>query len=280
MPNLIDTHSHLHFPPFDDDRQGVLARMKEEGVWTVTVGTTIGTSEFAIRLAESAEEVWATVGYHPEHFTSSFHDEAEPDSDVYSIEKLKTLAQSSKKVVAVGETGLDFFRIDAERDAEQERVAQEMGFRDHLALAHDINLPLVIHCREAFGRLAQVIQDEKDGGKNVRGVVHCFTGSWEEAKPLLDLGLHLSFTGIITFPPRKKDDPEKSFLRVIERMPLNKLMVETDAPWLAPVPHRGERNDPTLVKFVAEKVATLRGISYEEAAKATTKTAGEFFHLH
>lgn len=279
MPRWIDTHSHLHFPPYDADRFDVLKRMQEEDTWTITVGTSVSTSKTGIALADTTDGVWATVGYHPEHLTSSFHDESEGAVGECDLAELRRVAASSKKIVAIGETGLDFFRIDADRNRAEAEALQERIFRDHIALASEVDLPLVIHCRNALSQLARVVQDEQSNGKILRGVVHCFTGTWEEAQPLLELGLHLSFTGIVTFPPKKNEDPEKSVLRVIERMPLERLMVETDAPWLTPVPHRSERNEPTFVRFVGETIAKLRGVSVDEIADVTTKTARAFFRI-
>jgi len=253
--------------------------MQEKRIWGITVGTTIGTSKAAIEFADKTEGVWATVGYHPEHFTSSYHDEAEGDAGTYSIDELETIARASKKVVAIGETGLDFFRMDEGTDVEEGKAKQEKGFREQIALARRLDLPVVIHCRDALTRLAEIIQDEQTTNGPVRGVVHCFTGTWEEAKPLLDLGLHLSFTGIITFPVKKSQDPEIAVHRVIERMPIQQMLIETDSPYLTPVPHRGERNEPTYVEFVAQKIAEMRGIPAEDVARATVETTRHLFRI-
>lgn len=279
MPRLIDSHCHLHFPAYADDREAVLSRLKESDAWAVTVGTTLATSRGAIAFAEANEGVWATVGYHPEHFTSAYHDEAEGDAGTYSIEEIKKIASSSKKVIAIGETGLDFYRIDEGRNREEAITQQEKGFREHLAVARELNLPVVIHCREALTRLAEIVREEQQNGWDVRGVVHCYTGTWEEAQPLLELGLHLSFTGVITFPPRKSDDPTTHVHRVIEQMPLERMLIETDAPWLTPVPYRGKRNEPAYVEHVAKMIAELRGISFDEVAKQTTENARKLFGI-
>ncbi|MBU0540545.1 TatD family hydrolase, partial [Patescibacteria group bacterium] len=243
-----------------------------------TVGTSAATSKSAIALAEKYDGIWASVGYHPEHLTSDFHDESEGDFEIYDADEIARIAASSKKVVAIGETGLDFFRIDEVKDPEGGKTLQEKAFAEHIDLALKLDLPLIIHCRNAFIRMAEMLQAQY-AGRKIRGVVHCFTGSWEEAKPLLDIGLHISFTGIITFPPKKSDNPEMHVHSVIERMPLDRIMVETDAPWLAPVPYRGKQNEPSFVCYVAEKVAEIRGVSAEAIAKATTKNAMDFFNL-
>lgn len=278
-PTLIDTHCHIHFPAYDANRNEVLARMREERVWGITVGTSAKTSREAVAFAEAHDGIWATAGYHPEHFSSSYHDESEGDAGEYSIDALRKVALSSKKVVAIGETGLDFFRIDEGRNIPEAKAQQEQGLRDQIKLASECDLPLVIHCRDAFMRLAEIIAEEQKNAKNIRGVIHCFTGTWKEAQPLLDLGFHLSFTGIITFPAKKTQDPETLVQRVIERMPMDKMLIETDAPWLTPIPHRGEQNEPAYVGFVAQKIAELRGMPVEEIARRTTQNARELFGL-
>jgi TatD DNase family protein len=206
--------------------------------------------------------------------------EDEPhEREPYTIESIATIARSSKKVVAIGETGLDFFRIDEDRDRAVAERLQEDALREHLHLAASLRLPVVIHCRDAFTRLAQMLQEEQGNGVRVPGVIHCFTGSWSEAQPLLDLGLHLSFTGIITFPPKKTDDAAQHVHRVIERMPFDRILVETDAPWLTPIPHRGKRNEPAYVQHVAEQVAALRKIDVESVEKQTTQNAQRLFRI-
>jgi TatD DNase family protein len=279
-PFLIDSHCHLHFPAYDADRDDVLLRMREKNVWAITVGTNLTTSRSGVVFSEQHDDVFATVGYHPEHLTSSYMDEHEPHDDApFSIDTFTPLAGSNKKVVAIGETGLDFYRIDEGMDSEEAAQRQEFALREQLRLAHKLGLPLVIHCRDAFHRLATVIQDERNKGHRIGGVVHCFTGSWEDAKPLIDLDLHIGFTGIVTYKPKKDADPDKSTLRVIERMPLERLLVETDAPWLSPEPNRGKRNEPTFVEFVARKVAQLRRLDFETVAAQTTDNAMRLFQL-
>ncbi len=277
-PKLFDTHSHLHFPAYGPEQEAVYARMRDAGIWTVCVGTAAGTSKLGIEFAEAHDGVFASVGHHPEHLTSSFRDESEGEIGDLDIAELETLARSSPKVVAIGETGLDFYRIDEDRDRRRAIETQEAAFRAHLDLARRLDKPVIIHCREALASLAKIMVEERAKGR-VEGVVHCYTGTWAEAEPLLAAGLHLSFTGIITFPPKKTADPELSVHRVIERMPLERLLIETDAPWLAPVPHRGERNEPSYVTEVAKKVAELRGMTYDEAAEATTANARSFFKI-
>lgn len=277
-PILIDTHCHLHFPAYKDSLPDVLRRMQEADTWAVTVGTTAGTSRGGIEFCRQHENVWCTVGYHPEHLTSSFHDENEGEHEPYDFNAIRELAKDGR-VVGIGETGLDFFRIDPDRDRAAAEKLQEDVFRRHVALSQEMGKPLVIHCREASDRLLSILEEEKRQGREVRGVMHCFTGDWVEAQRILALGLHISFTGIVTFGIKKSQDPEKHVHRVIERMPLERLMVETDAPWLAPEPHRGEQNEPAYVDFVARKIAELRKMEYSEVCRLTTENAIRFFDL-
>lgn len=280
-PYLIDTHCHVHFPAYQEDGEAVVERLREKQIWGVTIGTSLKDSERAIAFAEAHEHFWATVGLHPEHFTSDFHDEQEGEVQEHAldVERLRSLAKSSLKVVGIGETGLDYFRIDEGRDATEARRIQEESFLQHLRVAQELDLPLVIHCRNALVRLAELLQQEQAEGRIIRAVVHSFTGTWEEAKPLLDLGCFIAVNGIATFPLRKTQLPEQSIDRTIERMPLNRLLLETDAPYLAPAPHRGKRNEPAWVEEVAKHVAKVRGITLAEVAMQTTQNAQRLFRF-
>lgn len=278
ISRFVDTHSHLHFPAYGSEQEAVYLRMRQANVSTICVGTSAHTSRSAITFAEAHEGVFASVGYHPEHLTSAFHDEAEGPIEQFDIADLKTIAMSSPKVVAIGETGLDFFRIDENRDRVLAIEQQETAFRAHIQLARTVHKPVIIHCREALTRLAEILKEEQDKG-HVDVVVHCYTGTWAEAMSLLQLGAYLSFTGIVTFPAKKTADAELSVHRVIERMPLERLLIETDAPWLAPIPYRGKQNEPAYVIEVAKKIAELRGMSIEDVAKHTTENACRLFTL-
>ena len=278
-PYLIDTHCHLHFPPYDQDLEAVLSHMAERGIWGITIGTALANSQRGISFAEAHPNIWATVGLHPEHVTSTYHDpnEGEVNESTVDAGALEALARSSSKVVAIGETGLDFFRINAEANRVEAMAAQEREFFTHIHVAQKVDLPIVIHCREALRRLAEMVQEEVTAGRRVRGVVHSFTGTWDEAKPLLDLGLYIAVNGIATFPLKKTADPANAIDRTIERIPLDRLMLETDAPYLAPAAFRGKRNEPAWVEEVAKHVAQVRGVDVSVIAAATTKNAQELF---
>lgn len=268
---LIDVHSHLHFPPFDGDRDEVFSRMSEANIGSILVGTSMETSRSAIEVAKGHENTWATVGMHPTHFHSDYHDKDElSDSEHFSKERFNedTMRELSRhpKVVGIGECGLDYFRDG--KTPEAKRVQRE-GFRAQISIAREVGKPLVIHCRDAYEDVLMILREENAG--DVGGHMHFFVGSWETAQQFLDLGFLLSFTGVLTFTSQYDE--------VIKNIPLDRIMVETDAPYVAPAPHRGKRNESIYVSEVAKRIAELKGISYEEVARATTENASRLFKL-
>jgi len=252
---LVDTHAHLSFPKFAHDLHDVLDRARDVGVTRVVdVGTNMETSLKAVSLSESVDGVFASVGFHP----------ADSDkADTQSLGKLPALLKK-EKVVAVGETGLDFFRDYVAYDI------QEKSFRVHIQLAKDFGLPLIIHSRAAEARVLDVLEEE--GAQDVGGVLHCFAGSDQEAKRALDLNFHLGFGGIVTF----KDSPA---LAVALGVPANRLLLETDCPFLAPVPKRGKRNEPAYVLHVAEFLAEHGDVAFDQLCQQTTENAVALFGL-
>lgn len=282
---LYDTHAHTQFNAFKDDGHEVIRRTLAAGTWMNVIGSQIDTSRHAVEYAEKYEEgVYATVGLHPTHLFSIHVDEDEVDfksrEESFDPAVYRTLAQS-KKVVGIGECGLEYFRLDQyAQPAEEIKVKQKEIFRQHLELAHELNLPLSIHCREAYDDLYEVLVEYKnslsslgDGGGEVRGVMHCYLGAWEQAQKFLDLGLYISFSGIVTFKNAK------ALQDVARQVPVERLLVETDCPYLTPEPHRGERNEPTYVEFVARKIAELKDMSFDEVARVTTKNARQLFKV-
>ena len=268
---LIDIHSHLHFPPFAYDRDKVFARMQEANIGTILVGTSMETSRNAIAVAGQYPNTWASVGMHPTHFHSNFHDANELfDEEHFSKQKfdadeMLTLARH-EKVVAIGECGLDYFR--SAEDENIKRLQQE-GFRAQIAIAREVGKPLVIHCRDAYESVLAILREEQ--AQKIGGHVHFFVGSWEIAQEFLELGFSLSFTGVITFASQYDE--------VIKNIPLDRIMVETDAPYVAPASFRGKRNESIYVEEVARRIAELKGISLEEVARATTENAQKLFRL-
>jgi TatD DNase family protein len=253
---LIDTHAHLDFPEFSEDLKGVLERANEAGVKkVVTIGISLTSSRKAVELANTHPEIHATVGIHP-HGASSLTDQ--------QLETLENLARS-KRVLAIGEVGLDYYRDRQPRDIQQECLRQQLG------LACKIELPVVFHIREAHGDFFTVIKDYVPALKGV--VLHCFSGDWTVAKRCLDMGFYLSIPGTVTFP--KAEIQQK----VVRLAPLDRLLLETDAPYLAPVPFRGKVNEPAFVLYTAQKVANLRRCSLEEVAHQTTTNAHNIFGI-
>lgn len=251
---LIDTHAHIEMKEFDPDRDEVVKRAGEAGVkYLISVGSNLNGSKNAVDISERYENVYASVGIHP-------HDVKEIDET--TLPALRELA-SSDKVVAIGEIGLDYFKEFSPKEIQIKR------FRELLRLAKDLNKPVIIHDRDAHEDTLRILKEERV--KN--GVVHCFSGNCEFAKETLKLGFYISFTGVITFP--KSGDARMA----VEAVPIERLMVETDCPYLAPVPHRGKRNEPAFVTEVAGAIAKIKGLSFEDVARITTLNAKELFGI-
>jgi TatD DNase family protein len=254
---MIDTHCHLTFEPLDRDVTAVVRRSLEVGVtgW-ITFGTSLADSAKAIELAQQYENMYATIGIHP-------HDAKEADET--ALEQLKELGRTGK-VVAVGETGLDF-HYNFSKQPDQKRV-----FARHLEIAKELGLPAIIHSRDAFDETLGILDEHGQGLKGV--VFHCFSGTTEQAGLLLERGCHLSFTGVVTF---KNAQTTREAAKVV---PLDRLMIETDCPYMSPEPVRHIKpNEPALMVHTARFIAELKGIPLEELASATTETAKRFFNL-
>ena len=260
-PTLIDSHAHLDAKAFDSDRPEVIQRAWEAGlgaVITVAVGEGFAEIEAAVALAEKNEKVFATVGVHP-------HDARNIEPEWYG--RIEALARRPK-VVGIGETGLDYHYMHSPRKAQRE------AFERFLRMGRETGLPVVIHTREGDEETASILREAREeGGEPLRGVVHCFSGDYALARQVLDLGLHISFTGVITFP---KAEPLRE---VLKKIPLEKVLLETDCPYLAPIPFRGKRNEPARVVQVAETVAEVLGLPMEEVARITTENVVRLFAL-
>lgn len=255
---FADSHCHLTDEKFDVDRDAMLQRARAVGVSCFIVIGANGDfqhNEKAVTLAREHEDVFAVIGVHP-------HDAKTISDETYA--RLRILAQHPK-VVGIGETGLDFYYDNSPREE------QRSHFRAFIRLARELTLPLSMHVRDAYPEAAQTLREE--WGAQVEGVMHCFTGSVEEAKMLLDLGLFLSLSGIVTFKSAEE-------LREVARFaPLDRLLIETDCPLLAPVPYRGKRNEPAYVTQVGKAVAEARGIALAEVAEATRRNTERLFRL-
>jgi len=255
-PDLFDTHAHLHDPKFEPDFDAMMARAREAGVRRmVTIGTDLENSRAAVALAEREPDVWATVGLHP-------HDAKDGDDALFA--ELERLA-AFPRVVALGEMGLDFHYPHSPRPV------QGAAFRRQIALARALRKPVVIHCREAQTTLLPILAEERVG--EVGGIMHCFDGDVEMARRCLDLGLLISFAGPVTYP-KPRELPS-----VARFVPADRLVVETDCPYLPPQPYRGKRNEPSYVTITAARVADLRKESLDELAPRMTENARRVFGL-
>jgi TatD DNase family protein len=251
---LIDTHCHLDFPEFDEDRDEVIRRAKSAGIgYIINIGSSLLGSKKALELSQQYDFIYATVGIHP-HESDKFDDEVRA-----GIEKLVR----EDKVVAIGETGLDYYKNYSKTEN------QKILFRYLVKLAKDLALPLVIHNREAEEDTLNILS----GVLPIKAVVHCFSGDENFLKKCLDLGFFISFTCNITY---KK---AKDLRTLVKLTPLDRLMLETDAPFLPPEGFRGKRNEPAYVKFIAEEVARIKEVGLEEVAGITTDNARRFFNL-
>jgi TatD DNase family protein len=258
MQPVIDTHCHLADPKLYADLDDVLLRAADAGIGTIiSVGaiSSIETDRRTVEIGERHGHIYAAIGVHP-------HDAKDCDPD--RINALRELAQS-KKVVAIGESGLDFHYMHSPTEA------QEAALRRHLELATELDLPIVIHCRNAEERLTAIVREV--GMPSRGGVIHCFTGNIDAAREFVALGFHISFSGIVTF--RNAGEIQAAAPMV----PDDRVMVETDAPYLAPEPYRGKRNEPAYVRRTLEALATLRGVDADHLAMITSENARQLFRL-
>ncbi|HCC83762.1 TPA: hydrolase TatD [Candidatus Uhrbacteria bacterium] len=289
--HFIDTHCHVHFQAYKEDMDAIVARSLESGVGMITVGTQSSTSKNGLALAEKYDGVWCTIGLHPNHLhAQSFVDEDEapnvnPPPAMGELEGalIKTRAErfdpdyyrelaKHPKVVAIGEFGLDYYRLPPNVDLDHMKADQAEAVRAQLAFATEVNKPVVIHCRDAHADQIVLLNEEiANGGLARRGVIHCFTGTVEEAAAYNEIGFLVSITGIVTFA--------KNLQEVVRQIPLSQMMIETDSPYLTPAPNRGKRNEPANVADVAAKIAELHGITVDEVARVTTANAVKLFDL-
>ncbi len=254
MNYLYDTHAHLDDEQFDMDRAEIIQKIKNAGVGRLNnIGADMVSSRTSIALSEENDFIYAVVGVHP----SEVGNMTEAD-----IDELRAMSKH-EKVVAIGEIGLDYHYDDTDPES------QKKWFRKQLDLAKELNMPVVIHDRDSKGECLAILKEKEIHN----GVVHCYSGSAETAKEILALGLHISFTGVLTFKNAKRA------IDALKVIPLDKLFIETDCPYMAPEPHRGERNDSSLVIHVAEKIAEIKNIPVDEVIKITTENALKFFKI-
>jgi TatD DNase family protein len=298
-PQFFDAHTHVQFSGYDADRDAVLARAREAGVWMINVGTQIDTSRAAVELAEKCaaagdDSVFAAIGLHPVHTGKSFHDAQElgggeaargftSRGEAFDIERYRPLALHAK-TVAIGECGLDYFHFDEGEGAplrDEQIRKQKEAFIAQIELSIEVKKPLMIHCRNgtdaagnAFADLITILKFYE----KANGVIHFFTGTPDDARALLELGFAFTFGGAITFPPRK-GKTEGDYDESIRLIPPDRILSETDAPYIAPVPYRGKRNEPMYVVETVKKLAELKGLASEEMKVQIWENAKRIFGI-
>jgi len=269
QPKYIDIHSHVNFSAFDADRDEVIKRALENNTWIINVGTQINTSKKAMELAHKYPEgVYATVGLHPIHTGASFHDKQElgdegeeftSRGEVFDKNIYRELLKDSK-VVGIGECGLDYYHMESESIKKQKEV-----FIEQIKLANEIGKPLMLHIRDAYTDTLEILKEHS----KVKGVVHFFVGNKEEAKGFLDLGFALSFTGVLTFT--------HNYDEIVKNTPLDMILTDTDSPYVAPVPYRGQRNEPSYVREIVKRIAEIKNLPEREVARAIIANAKRIF---
>jgi len=282
---MFDTHAHLNFKAFDKDREKIIQKCLQENIWMINVGTNFFSSKLAVEIANRYQEgVYASVGLHPINIsnlksqnsklqlkTQNFKKDEDVLEENFDYKKYKKLAEN-KKVVAIGEIGLDYYyKPKTKQKLEEFKSKQKEIFLQQLKLAEELDLPVIFHCRMAHQDLIELLKKEIINNKKTKGVIHCFTGTWGQAQEYLKMGFYLGFNGIIF----KLDLDE-----VIKKTPLERILVETDCPYLTPPGFENKRNDPRGVKFIIEKIAKLKDLGFEEVVQQTHKNALRLFKIN
>ncbi len=277
---LIDTHAHLNFAAYKDDIDDVMQRITAEGMKVVNVGSQFSTSERAVKLADQYPDTcYAAVGLHPIHLFEMEVDESEQPfttrQEEFVSEQYERLCKHHG-VVAIGEMGIDYFHLPPNISQLDFEHKQRWTFLKGIKLAKKLQLPLILHCRgskgdeeKAYRHMLQVLKE----GDYYNAVLHCYSATWDIAKKFLSAGCMISFTGIVTYPKTKELE------KVVKNIPLDRIMIETDAPYLAPQFVRGKRNEPRFVRYIADRIAEIKKLPFEEVEEATTQNAIKFFQL-
>lgn len=280
MYRYLDAHTHVHFAAFKDDWRQAIQRALDADTWMMTVGTQKDTSRGAVEIARAFEKgVYAAIGLHPTHTSKSFHDEKELGAheghggftsrgEVFDTAYYKELALDPK-VRAIGECGLDYFRIEG--DIPDKKRAQKEAFEAQIALAHEVRKPLMVHCRDAFTDIIPMLRERRAALPAEPGVIHFFTGTVDDARQLADLGFSFTFGGVVTFA--------RDYDAALAVLPIDRILSETDAPYVSPAPYRGRRNEPAYVVEVVKKLAELKGVSEDDMAAAIRANAARVFGI-
>lgn len=278
---IIDTHAHVNFNVFKEDADEVIRRSLSDNTWMILVGSEYKTSKRALEYSNKYEKgVYAAVGLHPTHVSGG---EVKGDDydflatgEEFTYDIYEKLAKF-QKVVAIGEIGLDYYHLPKDQSVELVKRKQKEVFLKQLELSKNLNLPVIIHCRQAHDDMLEILTSFRKNNKDLFkeneswGVMHCFSGDEDLAWKYFSLGLSISFTGLITFSKQWDD--------LIRKMPNDKFMVETDAPYMTPEPYRGKRNEPVLVSYVAKRIAEIKNLSYERIAELSTRNAKALFKI-
>lgn len=282
---LIDTHTHINLRAFAEDGPEAIKRALDAGVAVVNVGTQIDTSRQAVKLLEQfSENVYAAVGLHPVHtFGHNYEDEHEVKfktrEEGFDYEAYKELAGSSPRVVGIGECGLDYYRLPEDRDHGEIKQLQKAAFEQQIKLARELDKALCVHCRpsegtmDAYEDVIEIMRGVQAEQADFRFEIHCYTGDLATAKKFVDIGAYIGINGIITFDKTGRSE------EVVKGIPLENIILETDAPYLTPVPHRGQRNEPSYLPFVAEKIAEWKNVGKDEVGRVTTANAKKLFAI-
>lgn len=262
---LIDTHCHVQFNAFKEDFAEVIKKCQKKGMILNLVGTQKETSKWGVELAERYDNVYASIGTHPLHLHPTHVDEEETHfmsrEEGFDWEYYSELAKS-KKVIGIGECGLELFHVPKDKTKEAVLKKQKEVFLEHVKFSLEHDLPMVIHCRDAHDEMIELLQSLE---KKPRATIHCFTSNWGQAEKYLQMGFYLGFTGVVTFPPKKTNPAPQLWLEeVLEKIPLDRIVVETDSPYLAPQAYRGQRAEPWMVQEVINKIAKVRAKTAEE----------------
>jgi len=278
--HFFDAHTHVQFSAYNDDRDDVMRRALASDVWMMNVGTQRDTSKAAVELAGQYEGAFAAVALHPVHTSRSFHDAQElgggesahpftSRGEVFDVAYYRDLAKHPK-VLAIGECGLDYFHFNDDEPESAQIERQKSAFLAHIELAKEIKKPLMIHCRNAFNDVLEMVAPHVSDLKP--GIIHFFTGTPEDARRFLDFGFSFTFGGVVTFPPRK-GRAEGDYDETIRQIPIDRILSETDAPYVAPALYRGKRNEPMYVIETVKRLAALKNVSLEEMKEQIWKNA-------
>ncbi|TFG35885.1 MAG: TatD family deoxyribonuclease [Parcubacteria group bacterium] len=276
---IIDTHSHLNFNAYNNDLEQVIKRALDNDVWMINVGSQYATSQKAIEISQKYPQgVYSAVGLHPIHLENNLVkikedpeeiEQFQANGEVFDIGKYRSLAKN-EKVKAIGEVGLDYYykpKTTAKKEMFKEK--QKEVLIQEITLAEELGLPVIFHCRMAHQDLLEILKSQPSKS-DLKGVIHCFTGSWQEAEKYLEMGFYLGFNGIIF---------KLNLDEVIRKTPLDKILIETDCPYLTPPAMGASRNEPAYIKYTAEKIAQLKNLKFEELAEKTTENAKQLFKI-